>query len=355
MGPPDPDRFHDFRAPGSHEWWYFDAIGDDGRDALVVVWYAGLPFDPAYRRAVDRHLRRPDRHPSPDPLDHCAIGISWYRWDPSFRRRVPWNPGPLAQGYALNAHRRGAFEHVGEPWSVRVAESRVERDASGYRLRVEAPDVDGRHRVRADLRFEPAADTAPFERDFGSPGPPHVWMLAAADCRVSGTLAVDGPDGLAIDFEGRGYHDHNAGSGDMAASLRRWEWGRVHHGDLTDVFYEAEPRGGTAGTLRIRLRHGRPELVREPIEALSAGRRRNPFGLTFDHGRCYLDADDLRGFARWNDRPIDSGPFYQRWLADFERLEADGPPVPGITEVLDGDRLRHPLWSRLVGFRLRRP
>lgn len=36
--PPDPDRFVDHRTPGAHEWWYFDAISDDGRDALVIVW-----------------------------------------------------------------------------------------------------------------------------------------------------------------------------------------------------------------------------------------------------------------------------------------------------------------------------
>src|SRR4051812_12569084 len=41
----DPDRFFDRATPGAHEWWYFDAIGDDGRDVLVIVWYAGLPFD----------------------------------------------------------------------------------------------------------------------------------------------------------------------------------------------------------------------------------------------------------------------------------------------------------------------
>ncbi len=77
MTPPaswlDPDRFFDRTSPGAHEWWYFDAISDDGRDALVIVWYAGLPFDPSYGVATLRHLRNPSKYPQPQgarPLGH---------------------------------------------------------------------------------------------------------------------------------------------------------------------------------------------------------------------------------------------------------------------------------------------
>src|SRR5437660_158294 len=64
----DPDRFFDFRKPGAQEWWYFDAISDDGRDAIVLVWYAALPFDPDYGVAALRHLANPSRNPSPRGL-----------------------------------------------------------------------------------------------------------------------------------------------------------------------------------------------------------------------------------------------------------------------------------------------
>ena len=63
----DPDRYFDLRTPGAHEWWYFDAISADGRDVLVIIFYAGLPFDPSYGVVAIRHVRNPASTPSPTP------------------------------------------------------------------------------------------------------------------------------------------------------------------------------------------------------------------------------------------------------------------------------------------------
>ncbi len=63
----DPDRYFDLKTPGAHEWWYFDAISADGRDVLVIIFYAGLPFDPSYGVAAIRHVRNPGKYPSPNP------------------------------------------------------------------------------------------------------------------------------------------------------------------------------------------------------------------------------------------------------------------------------------------------
>ena len=152
----DPDHFLNFRTPGAQEWWYFDAISDDGRDALVLVWYAGLPFDPAYGVATLRHLKDPRRFPAPDPLDHCALGISWYR-------------DGKTVAYALNAYRRDAFAFSGSPIAVEVAGNRMDRGPEGYRLRVDTPAVDGTHRIRADLHFLPAPGTQPLRRTWDRP------------------------------------------------------------------------------------------------------------------------------------------------------------------------------------------
>jgi len=337
----DPDRFLQFPTPGAQEWWYFDAISDDGRDALVVVWYAGLPFDPEYGVGTLRHLKDPARHSAPRALDHSAISVSWYRDGKTI-------------AYALNAYRAGAFAHRAEPFAVEVAGSRLARDPGGYALDVDTPAVDGKSRIRARLQFRPAPGTEPLERDLGSAGSPHRWILAAADCRVEGTFAIEGARPTAVEFRGRGYHDHNAGSEELSIAIRRWQWGRVHHGPLTEVYYHSEPRRGAPQSLWITCRDGRPVAVRERVAIRGERPRRSLFGLG--------DPQDLiiegggQSFGRRLRTCVDDGPFYRRSLSDFGGL--DEPPdeaVPGISELLDTRNLHHPMLNWMIPYRLKRP
>ena len=130
----------------------------DGRDALVIVFYAGLPFDPSYGVGTLRHLRNPSKFPQPLALDHSAIGFTWHR-----------DGKPIA--YALNGHKADQFGHQADPFSVEIATSRVDRDGSGYRLSLATPTVEGKP-IRAEFRFFPAASTEPIERNLGRRCPP---------------------------------------------------------------------------------------------------------------------------------------------------------------------------------------
>ena len=337
----DPDRFVNHPQPGSHEWWYFDAISADGRDALVIVWYAGLPFDPAYGVAAIRHEQQPDRYPAPKALDHAAIGLSWYR-------------DGKTVAYALNAYRADAFAHQPDPWSVAVGDSRVDRDGNGYRLSVRTPAVDGKTPIRALLRFQPAGGTEAHECDLGTADLPHLWSLVAADCRVEGRVAVGD---TATEFTGRGYHDHNAGAGEMSRTMRRWEWGRVHHGDRTEIFYDAESHHGPARSLWITCRDGRPETVRDDAEFLDDRRNRTVFGMRHDRS---LLIDSTRGRMIRDVRPpVDAGPFYLRWLADFTVSAGADDPNPitalGMAELLDTGNMNRAWFNWMIPYRLKRP
>lgn len=330
----DPDRFFDSSVPGSHEWWYFDAIGDDGRDALVVVWYAALPFDPAYGVATLKWLRDPARRPPPWPRDHCAIGLSWYR-----------DGKTLA--YALNAFRRDAFRCQVDPFQVEVAGCRLLRDEGVYRLGVDTPAVDGRHRIVADLEFRPAGGTVPFERDLGGTDYPHVWMLAAADNRVAGSVRVIGPAPAVVEFRGRGYHDHNAGAEEISRSIRRWRWGRVHHGDRTEIYYQSEPHVGGPHALHIVCRDGAPVQTNDRPDFGFKSLRRNRFGIRHDRRLRLGD-----GLERRCGRPVDDGPFYLRWLAEYE---SGGRRDLGFSEHLDTGHLNSPWFNWMIPYRLKRP
>ena len=332
----DPDRFFKFSTPGAQEWWYFDAISDDGRDVLVVVWYVGLPFDPSYGVAALRHLKDPARHPQPDALDHCAIGFSLHR-----------DGKPLA--YALNAFEAPSFAHEDEPFAIEIDGNRLERDAEGYSLHVATPDVDGKTRIESRFRFRPAAETSPLERDLGAPGSRHVWMLAAADCAVEGQIRIGTRD---LTFRGRGYHDHNAGEQEISRAIRRWEWGRVHHGPLTDVYYFSQPHDGPRQALHLTCRDGRPESIRTPTEVRGTRPTRNIFGVRFD--RDITIRDDSGTLRCHHETCLDDGPFYRRSLTRFA-FGSNEIDSAGISELLDTRNLNRVWFNWMIPFRLKRP
>lgn len=340
----DPDRFFRFDGPGSQEWWYFDAISDDGRDALVIVWYAGLPFDPQYGVAALRHLRDPSRFAKPNPLDHGAIGFSHYR-------------DGKTVAYALNGFRASRFSHVADPFAVEVDGNRLERDAEGYLLRIETPAVDGRTRISARLRFRPAAGTVPLERDFGHPGSRHLWCLAAADCAVEGEIA-SGKHAAPWAFRGRGYHDHNAGELEVSRAMRRWRWGRVHHGPFTEIYYAAEPREGPGSRVWITCQDGRPEAVREGVTfEESEDRGGNVFGVR--HGKTLTVSEGSRTLSDPRQTCVDDGPFYRRWVGPITPGDMDGQGEAGrpqgVSELLEARNLNRRLFNWMVGYRLKRP
>ena len=320
----DPDRFFDHQTPGAHEWWYFDAISADGRDVVVIVWYAGLPFDPSYGVAALRHLKHPGKTPAPRALDHSAIGFSWYREGKTM-------------AYALNGFKADHFQYQADPFAVTVGHNRVERDGQGYRLNVTTPTVEGKP-IQASFRFLPADANEPFERDLGSTQAPHWWVLAASDCRVEGKIEVGD---TSMEFIGRGYHDHNAGAEEMSLAMKRWEWGRVHRGSRTDVYYMSEARNEDPQTLWITCRDGRPEVVREALTISGIDKpARNVFGITHHRESEVIDNGDI--LARKIGACLDDGPFYQRWLAEFDLSLRDlgdqaECPTLGIAEAT-----RHP-------------
>lgn len=352
----DPDRFFDFQNPGSQEWWYFDALSDDGLHGLVVVFYAALPFDPDYGREALAYLRNPTRK-RPHPRDYCAIGISWY------------HQGKTA-AYALNGYRRDLFRHSSSPFQVCIDGNELAREDAQYRLRIETPASIGHALVEADLTFRPVPTTVPLERNLGTKDRPHHWIVASSDCRVSGTVRVRrggrGEIIRAVAFQGRGYHDHNAGVDEISLAMKRWHWGRVHAGADTHVYYHAIPWTGPTHSLWITLRDGAATRIIDPANVTElAPARAHPLRFPQDHGLTVeptcLDGTKL---VRYHRRAVDSGPFYTRWLSEFHihqnglrasDLESGSPGTLGLSELLETRNLHTSLSRFMIPFRLKKP
>jgi hypothetical protein len=344
----DPDRFFNRTSPGAHEWWYFDAISDDGLDAIVLVWYAGLPFDPSYGVGTLRHLKNPAKYPQPRALDHSAIGFSWYR-----------QGKPIA--YALNAFKADQFRHQPDPFSVEIATNRVDRDDQGYTLTIVTPSVEGRP-IQASFRFQPAASTEPFERDLGTVEAPHNWLLAASDCRVEGKASFGGEEHV---FVGRGYHDHNAGAEDLSVAMKRWEWGRVHHGPFTEIYYSSEPKQGSRLSLMITCEDGKPTEICENANLRGVfWRGISKFGLR-SHNPLLISSgyEPFQFLTQFNGPCVDDGPFYRRWIPSFEvsssklslSEEIERRKYPGFAELLDTRNLHSRWFNWMIPYRLKWP
>ena len=44
------DVWHPSDEHSAYEWWYFDAVSDDGRDALTIIFLDNFIFSPRYNK-----------------------------------------------------------------------------------------------------------------------------------------------------------------------------------------------------------------------------------------------------------------------------------------------------------------
>jgi carotenoid 1,2-hydratase len=163
-------------------------------------------------------------------------------------------------------------------------------------------------------------------------------------------------------FAGRGYHDQNVGAEDLSIAIKRWEWGRVHHGPFTNIYYLSEPHREKPQSLWIVCRQGRPEVVEENLLPSSWSKHRwSRFGIR--HNAEIRLADRVAGdtAGRFTRRCVDDGPFYRRWLSDFSVYGGSSTPgngfhlVQGISELLNTRNLHKPWFNWMIPYRLKRP
>ena len=50
-----------------YDWWYLDALGDDGQHGLTIIAFIGSVFSPYYKLSGRS-----------DPANHCAMNVALY-------------------------------------------------------------------------------------------------------------------------------------------------------------------------------------------------------------------------------------------------------------------------------------
>ncbi len=353
------DAWHGELAAPAYEWWYFDAISDDGRDALVIIFLTNFVFSPRYNRGVAESLRTPRAAHSNSIAQFPAVAVCFYRdGRPLFRAINEYPPGDFQASTTRPACRIGGS-------SFRLVENDSE---TCYELNIETRFRRQRVlRARLEWRVkEGNFFTEDFAEDFAEetatlPGvSAHHWNMVAPRCAVSGEIALTGGDGQRVfehHFHGSGYHDHNRDARWMPATIAEWQWGRIHFPAATAVFYRYRERDESRHTTRLFLIQDGSLKVSAP-QFVADDARRHLYGLRYPRRLQFQGAaTDVGPTLRVHQRRIIDGSFfYLRFLSEAMLRTTDGRAqhATGITEHLSPRSLRYPWLRWLINMRIGR-
>lgn len=197
-------------APGSYEWWYFDAHLDDG-SSLVIVFYTKNPMSP------DRPL---------EPF--VSVNL-----DRPGAKTVTFESHCPAEDFAASP----------DGCDVRIGDNTFRGDLHHYEIHVGHDDLV----IDVDLTghvppWRPATGHLLFgqhdEHFF-------AWLPSVPQGTASVTVTSRGSEEC---LNGVGYHDHNWGDMAMHKLINHWYWGRAQAGPYSIIasYITAEDRYGAA-------------------------------------------------------------------------------------------------------------
>lgn len=323
------------KPSGSYEWWYFDAVSDDGNTALVIIFYEGIPFSPEYNRMIKNGAGN-EAHPE----EHPAVSISVYH-----------HGKPVY--YSLTEYRKKDVTIKVDPWCISIGEHQfyqnVRKNELSYQLtlREQLPDGDS---IEADLNFT-GLTTAKSLLDEGE-GVDHVWNLVQPSATVNGSLKISGFRNYELPFSGSGYHDHNYGEEPMKHAFREWYWGRVHFPEATLVYYVMNGLSGKQHRAWLIDRDNQ-KVVTGFSSIYTDEPQLTRFGLR-PCRRLKLQSAEIKADI-YHSRPVDNGPFYIRYLCDavLHVPEWGLQKQSGISEYIYPGRIDHSVFRPLIHMRYR--
>jgi carotenoid 1,2-hydratase len=223
------DIWHPGKSPRAYEWWYFSAISDDGRDAIIVVFLDNFIFSPRHSDPTLSNGGEMVKIRAFEPKErYPAISFTFIR-----DRKVIYR--------AMNEFSEEDLQSLPGEFCCRFGESRFSFEkqeyGSGYKLSIVAPLGDGR-RLQAQLEW------LSIETDF-SPGISGYkesgigWNIVSPRSDVSGKIDVSEEGGKIIDsiqFRGTGMHDHVVDDHWLPLTETRFYRGAVHFADCSTIF-----------------------------------------------------------------------------------------------------------------------
>lgn len=353
------DVWHPDKPPGGYEWWYFDALSDDGKDAVVIIFLDNFVFSPRYnaqcRKANKRAGRKKVESPenpkseigSPQSNVPALAFIYYHQGKPLYRAINEFPSADFTADTELPACSLGenGFRFESAPYG------------SGYLINIKTT-LPRRRKIEAKLEWlSMESDFLPREKFGGLQGNLHFWNLVSARSDVTGNIKVTDEKGKSLDvrhFRGTGYHDHNADCRWLPAAVKNWQWGRAHFADATAVFYryrelnESEPL-----TKLILIKNSEFKIYDAYYEERRL--RRSIFGLKYPQEISLSTEEGIR-LNILQTKPIDESFFYLRFLSQAG-LESPVSPTQetfAITEYLAPKALKYRWLDWLINMRIGR-
>lgn len=342
------DVWHAQESPQSYEWWYFDALSDDGRDALVIIFLDNFVFSPRYNSLCAANAKSKNQTSNSQIQHFPAISFCLYR-----------DGKPLYR--AINETTHDEFESSTEFPFCRIGASDFRFEATPYGVRY---ILNVTANLRGGKKIKAALEWLVLERDYHqletskkSLSNAHLWNLASPRSDVTGKVEVFNSGGKQLDeiqFRGTGYHDHNFDSRWLPATVKEWQWGRAHFEDATAIFYRYWEINARAPISKVFLIKS-DTLSQRDCALETAKLSRNHFGIVFPRTLKFAAGEDfiLNVTQR---KTIDASFFYLRFLSDMELDLGDGTPrrAVGITEHLAPRSLRWRALDWLINMRIGR-
>ncbi len=282
----------------SYEWWYFDAISDNGY-SLVVTFFCGLPFSPYYNEKI---VQAQEGIGVADPKQHTAIYLCLYK-----------NKKLLA--YILNEYPEQHFFAALDNPKVIIGNNILTYSSdNGFSVKINDLALWGK-RVKGEIFFKPeffpSIDSHNSDQE-------HTWNCVAPRCKVNGELTITGIiKTRKISICGIGYHDHNYGSRPMHFDINRWHWGRFHTKDQTAIYYITENNNDQTAFLMVLKNNG--EILYLGQASYDFKQKKDLMGVEY-FSHISLAPKDTNNFSLdiFKTKTVDQGPFYLRFLADYK-------------------------------------
>ncbi len=324
------DVWHDQAGPNAFETWHFDALSDDGREALVITFNDSYSFSSRYYRQE----RTANGGSAGDGKRFPAVTFTY-----SVDGRVVMR--------AVNEFHADEFSANQDSINCSIGRSSFRVDAAeygtGFLLHIDLR-TSRRCRLNAELEWlwiesdlkDPASESETVS-----------WNIAAPRSDVSGRITLAGRNEKTkkvFHFRGTGYHDHFRSECSLAETVGSRCWGRAHFVDSTAIFHCHQTGKNIDVSSKLFLvREG--SIHERDVRRDAQNPARDRYGLKMP-GRLSFISDDnirLRVKPAW---VIESGFFKKSVVSEMTLMLRDGKPrkTVGITEFIAPGRMNNPLF-----------